>query len=157
MAALKIKSSIMGIAIPFGDMRFIAKRTFSLIKVIFMDMVTLAFLEFEIFYTIIIFNVIYVMNYFKWLKISSQFLFHNKSMLPYVAVACTKRMFWFLDKNISRLNCSTAFPARMIFKPMVLIGTALAFIGRLANKGTAVLTLNMFRHNNIIYGLWQNV
>ena len=79
--------------------------------------------KFKVFNSIIIKNMIYMVNGFSRVKVSSKMLLHYKSMLSNISSVAFKRMVMRTNKNISsRIFCYAARPTRIAFsKPFFFI------------------------------------
>lgn len=74
-------------------------------------------MKFEVLYSIIIWNMVNVMDNFVRCKKSSKMFFHYKSMFPYISTIVGIRMFSIFYKNIAILiNYSSAIPSSILLK-----------------------------------------
>jgi hypothetical protein len=75
---------------------------------------------FKVLQTIIILNTIYMVNYFIWIKIPSQVLFHNKTVFKDITLFIRKRMSSILNINISSAMQSYSTLPLRIFRTLLV-------------------------------------
>ncbi len=71
--------------------------------------------QFKVLYAVVIANAVYVMDNLFGLKVAADMFFHHKTVFEDVSFNISKRMFGFMNKNISvGVIFSPAFPLRII-------------------------------------------
>ena len=100
----------------------------------------------KVLYTVIILNVINMMNHLFWIKVSTNMLLHNISVFFNVTMKVAIRMFWFHYENIPFMYSSTTSPIRGIFS-----STILSDMLSIANPRTHYATLPEIKERFVTY------
>lgn len=76
-------------------------------------MISMAFKKHKIFWSIICFISILMVNYFSWFKKATDYFFHYQAMFTNISKRICPRMAWSFNINISHRNFPSTFPIRM--------------------------------------------
>lgn len=103
--------------------------------------------QFKIFGSIIIFNFINMVNNFFGKKISPKFLFQNKPVISYVSFAFGKRMFRFMNKNVTLAFLFSSFPIRMFYSRKtrrIFLNFSFMFFRKLYSETVSLFSFSAF-------------
>ena len=112
---LQEKFPIMTSAVTPSKMFLFAEGTqFSFCKVVF-DMSRLVS-KFKIFYSVVSFNLVQMMNNLLIGKVSTKMFFHHQSMFSDISVSINKWMFWGTNHSVTTIShYLSTLPMRMLF------------------------------------------
>lgn len=130
---------------------FVAQSTYSILSEV-MSCVVRLISQFKIFYSIIIFNMIFMVNNFIRFQISANMFFHDKAMFKNIPVRFCMRMFRISYSNISvRQLILSSFIIKIGSTPITKIGRLLQITALTEFFTISVLeTFSTFVHNNSI-------